>query len=378
VVDDILARVLAARDPEGGASPVLFGARREDVYRGRYVDKAPDLVFLARPPYYLINEEGDKEPFGTPAFSFSAHHEIHGILIASGPMFGKGHLEGRQGLIDITPTLMYLAGLSVPGYMEGDVLTPLFAPEYAKAHPVVREAGRRGRRGTRIASGSRPCRTCNNSTCGGPSDDHPGEHSAEHPSFVITSLELSSCNCALFVWPRRSSCWPRPSLSCPPSFPAAARAGRRRSSIGLDGADWDLLVPWMEAGELPNLKAFLETAALGDLTTVHPILSPVCWTSGYTGSNPGKHGIFDFQKTDPSSGELLIETATHRRAQPIWMLLSDVGKKVGVMNVPMTYPPDPVRGSMISGFLFPSGDVNITYPPEPRFSSRTHRLTISA
>ena len=134
--------------------------------------------------------------------------------------------------------------------------------------------------------------------------------------------------------------------------------------IGLDGADWDLLVPWMEAGELPNLKAFLETAAIGDLTTVHPILSPVCWTSGYTGCNPGKHGIFDFQKIDPASGELLIETATHRRAQPIWMLLSDVGKRVAVMNVPMTYPPDPVRGEMISGFPFPSGDVNITYPPE--------------
>jgi hypothetical protein len=56
-------------------------------------------------------------------------------------MFGKGHLEGRQGLIDISPTLMYLAGLAVPGYMEGDVLTPLFTPEYAKAHPVAREAG---------------------------------------------------------------------------------------------------------------------------------------------------------------------------------------------------------------------------------------------
>ncbi len=134
--------------------------------------------------------------------------------------------------------------------------------------------------------------------------------------------------------------------------------------IGLDGADWDLLIPWMEAGELPNLKAFLETAEIGGLTTVHPILSPVCWTSGFTGCNPGKTGIFDFQKTDPASGELLIETATHRRAQPIWMLLSDVGKRVAVMNVPMTYPPDPVRGEMISGFPFPSGDVNITYPPE--------------
>ena len=50
--------------------------------------------------------------------------------------------------------------------------------------------------------------------------------------------------------------------------------------IGLDGADFNLLVPWMEQGELPNLKAFLDAADVGELTTVYPILSPVCWTSG--------------------------------------------------------------------------------------------------
>ena len=134
--------------------------------------------------------------------------------------------------------------------------------------------------------------------------------------------------------------------------------------IGLDGADFDLLVPWMEQGHLPNLKAFLDQASVGELETVYPILSPVCWTTAATGVNPGKHGIFDFQKPDPDGGAPLVETATHRRALPVWMLLSDAGYRVGVMNVPMTYPPDPVRGRMISGFPFPSEDVVITYPPE--------------
>lgn len=144
--------------------------------------------------------------------------------------------------------------------------------------------------------------------------------------------------------------------------------GSRRAPvvvIGLDGADFDLLVPWIEAGELPHLAAFFNEAAVGELTTVYPILSPVCWTSAITGVNPGKHGIYDFQKPDPQGGpDPIIETATHRRAQPIWMLLSDSKHRVGVMNVPMTYPPDPVRGKMVSGFPFPSGEVNITYPPE--------------
>src|SRR5262245_33119634 len=96
--------------------------------------------------------------------------------------------------------------------------------------------------------------------------------------------------------------------------------------IGLDGADFDLILPWVEAGDLPNLKKFLDGAAVGKLTTVYPILSPVCWTSAFTGVNPGKHGIYDFQKADPMGGEdPLIETATNRRALPIWMLLSDAG-----------------------------------------------------
>ena len=134
--------------------------------------------------------------------------------------------------------------------------------------------------------------------------------------------------------------------------------------IGLDGADWDLLVPWMEAGHLPHLAAFLEDARVGELETVLPILSPVCWTSATTGVNPGKHGIFNFQKPDPDGGPPIIEQATYRRATPVWMLLSDTGHEVGVLNVPMTFPPDPVRGRMISGFPFPSGEVNLTYPPQ--------------
>ena len=139
-VDEILERVLEARDPRDGEAPVSYGARREDVYRGRYVDKGPDLLFLARAPYYLINEEGDKEPFGTPEFSFSGHHDVRGILIARGPMFRRGRLEGRQGLLDLAPTLMHLCGDIVPGYMEGEVMTQLLTGEFLEQHPVRKDA----------------------------------------------------------------------------------------------------------------------------------------------------------------------------------------------------------------------------------------------
>jgi len=140
MLDEIHRRILAARDTaRGNVSPVLFGAKAKDIYTGRYVDKAPDLVYLPRNHYYFINEAGDKDPFGTPEFTFSAHHKLNGMLIAQGPMFRTGLLEGKQTLLDIAPTVMYLAGLEVPGYMEGDVLTATLKKDYLERRPVRRD-----------------------------------------------------------------------------------------------------------------------------------------------------------------------------------------------------------------------------------------------
>jgi hypothetical protein len=79
----------------------------------------------------------------------------------------------------------------------------------------------------------------------------------------------------------------------------APRPAARLVVVGLDGATWDLLEPWIQAGDLPNLKAFRDGAAWGTMTSVVPYLSPSAWTSAVTGVNPGRHGIFDFQRRLP-------------------------------------------------------------------------------
>ena len=63
--------------------------------------------------------------------------------------------------------------------------------------------------------------------------------------------------------------------------------------IGLDGATFDLLDPWIEDGRLPNLKKLMEKSAYGRLESTIPPISPPAWTSFMTGVNPGKHGIYD-------------------------------------------------------------------------------------
>jgi len=131
--------------------------------------------------------------------------------------------------------------------------------------------------------------------------------------------------------------------------------------LGLDGATLDLVRPWAEAGQLPALKALMDHGAWGPLeSTIPPMTSPA-WPSFATGKYPAKHGVFDF--VSAHSGSLNVVNATAVRAPSLWELLSAHDKRVGVINVPVTFPPRPVNGFMISGLLSPSG-AQVTYPAD--------------
>ena len=60
--------------------------------------------------------------------------------------------------------------------------------------------------------------------------------------------------------------------------------------IGLDGITLDLLGPWIEAGELPNLQSLMEQGAWGKLRSTLPPNSSSSWSSFATGVNPAKNG----------------------------------------------------------------------------------------
>ena len=100
-----------------------------------------------------------------------------------------------------------------------------------------------------------------------------------------------------------------------------------------------------------------------------------------TGCNHGKHGVFDF--VSAKQGTFNIVNATAVDAAPLWDLLSAQGKRVGVLNVPVTYPPWEVNGFMISGFETPNIRSDFTYPPDlkdeilrrwPDYTYRPERL----
>ena len=133
--------------------------------------------------------------------------------------------------------------------------------------------------------------------------------------------------------------------------------------IGLDGTTLDNIKPWAEQGYLPTLSWIMENGAYGHLTSVLPVLSSAAWSSFMTGTNPGKHSIYDFVRRDKDSYRLRPIRRDKIRVASLWKILSKHGYKVGVINVPITYPPEEVNGFLVSGLGTPNHRP-FTYPIE--------------
>jgi len=136
--------------------------------------------------------------------------------------------------------------------------------------------------------------------------------------------------------------------------------------FGVDGLTFRILHPMMERGELPNFQRLQQEGCEAILESKYPPLTPPAWTSLSTGLKPARHGVYDFWTYDEQQergGARKAHVQTRRKGgKAIWNILSEYGKQVLVINVPMTYPPETVNGIMISGYMTPSSDTDFTYP----------------
>jgi predicted AlkP superfamily phosphohydrolase/phosphomutase len=136
--------------------------------------------------------------------------------------------------------------------------------------------------------------------------------------------------------------------------------------IGLDGATWTVLDPWIREGLLPNLARLRSQGCWGELRSTIPPLTAPAWSSFLTGKNPGKHGVFHFVALDDAPSDQHQEIVDGRSIQSstLWDILGHHGRRVGVINVPMSYPPRPVNGFMVTCMLTPPNAPAFTYPPQ--------------
>ncbi len=127
---------------------------------------------------------------------------------------------------------------------------------------------------------------------------------------------------------------------------------RRVLILGLDGLDWDLVLPWVEAGRMPNLKRLMDAGTWGVMETVVPILSPLIWTTIATGASADIHGVLDFVETDPETGGLVPVSGRSRKIPAVWNVASALGLEVGVVGWWATWPAERVNGTFVSDRLY--------------------------
>ena len=161
-----------------------------------------------------------------------------------------------------------------------------------------------------------------------------------------------------------------------PSMPDAGRSFRstrggldRLLILGLDGATYDLLVPLAEQNVMPHLSALLRHAALIELDSTDPPITPTAWTTFQTGCDPWDHGIFDYRYLDHASRRLLLNTSRRIQCPTMFDAVSAAGGEIVSLNLPMTWPRRPsLSGVVVGGIDSPSSAAALA--AEPRFADK--------
>ncbi|MFN2383446.1 MAG: alkaline phosphatase family protein [Gemmatimonadota bacterium] len=144
-------------------------------------------------------------------------------------------------------------------------------------------------------------------------------------------------------------------------------AFKRVIVVGLDGLEPAIVDRLLAAGALPNLARLQGAGGYSRVATTSPAQTPVAWSTFATGVNPGGHGIFDFVRRDPQtylpdlglnryeqkSAFLPPKAINLRRGTPVWEILARAGFPSAVLRCPCTYPPDKVKGRLLSGMGVP-------------------------
>jgi predicted AlkP superfamily phosphohydrolase/phosphomutase len=133
--------------------------------------------------------------------------------------------------------------------------------------------------------------------------------------------------------------------------------------IGWDGGTWSVADPLRRDGGLPALSSLVEGGAHGVLQTVPNMNSAPAWSTIATGLNPGRHGIFYFDEPVLGTYRRSLVNAARRAGRSLWRLASDSGKRIVVVNVPISYPAERIDGYLVAGLDTPSKSLpGFTYP----------------
>lgn len=121
--------------------------------------------------------------------------------------------------------------------------------------------------------------------------------------------------------------------------------------LGLDGVPFSLLKKFAEEGVMPNVRTLLDEGTLCDMSVSMPEVSSTSWSTFMTGVNPGRHGIYGFMELQKNSYGWKFPNFNDLKSKTLWDIAGDSGKKSIVLNIPSTYPAQPLNGMLVAGFV---------------------------
>ncbi|HET6415949.1 MAG TPA: alkaline phosphatase family protein [Polyangiales bacterium] len=131
--------------------------------------------------------------------------------------------------------------------------------------------------------------------------------------------------------------------------------------IGLDCAAPSLVFDRYQDA-MPNLGALMERGTWGPLRSSEPPITVPAWTCMLSGRDPGELGLYGFRNRVEGETRLCLADGKDVRVKRVWDWLGEHGYRVAPLFVPLTYPPAPVRGRMVSGFMWPGGEAPWCFP----------------
>jgi predicted AlkP superfamily phosphohydrolase/phosphomutase len=153
-------------------------------------------------------------------------------------------------------------------------------------------------------------------------------------------------------------------------------ADARTVIIGLDGVPFEMIEHFAGTGVMPNTAKIISDGVFKKMLSSIPEVSSVAWSSMITGKNPAEHGVFGFMDLLPNSYRMKFPNYNDLKAKPFWEQWP--GKSI-IINVPSTYPVQPMNGVLISGFVSIDFEKSI-YPPSlsPVLQDMDYRLDVDS
>ncbi len=134
--------------------------------------------------------------------------------------------------------------------------------------------------------------------------------------------------------------------------------------IGLDCMTPQLVFnEWYD--DLPTLRSLMERGTFRPLFSTIPPITVPAWMSMMTSKDGGQLGMYGFRnRKDYSYDALYTVNANNVKEKTLWNYLSRNRLSSIIWGVPLTYPPKPLDGIMVSSFLTPDKSVQWTHPAE--------------